>query len=667
MEKIFLIFLLIFNIIKINSQNDQNDIFDNNLNNEENSLNNNRFNVISILYELTYNDISVLKVIIKTHEQFEKDISFQAYLKSEEDNKEYLLNCTNTYYDTIECLSGKNITFNTEDKYYFSYKKGKDNLYFDENTILEDEKRISLVFKPEIPDNQRIFKDSRKIIVNTNKKMVNGGYLYILRKSKNILNKPKDGFNKYIEMNNYISRAGLLGYRPQSTLIAYEEAIRRGFHMVDASLAFSKDKIPVISNTTNLEKISNGKGEISSKTFEELDKLDFGTIFNVKYKGEKILTFENLLKLCKENEVIIDLDLSHLDSKQYFENDEYAKIILNLIEKYDMFNSIFFNEERPEVILKLKQIKNDISLSLNNITIKENIEKVKDLYKDSKRIIYNLGIPKEGNIVREDAVKYGLSLGKKIKASKVDNLSYSKKIQLWGVNYIATDYLHPFLIKNDKEEPIPIRCTQHEEEEDTSECEIEYDIKLIDNEKYNIYYSNNIYNISEDINPEPIGEFQYVDTNILHELYYSIIDIDFDNGIIKLNTSNRVKSGESIPGVIGPNYDNVAECYQYNFICIGNNLYTVNCKILKNEEDKVEFKGNYIVYSLEDYSLNPEEVLIRKNKKRNKKIATYTFVLILILIIICIMIYLIKFRNKDKFNKIKIVDNSFMPDSNLYR
>ena len=53
-----------------------------------------------------------------------------------------------------------------------------------------------------------------------------------------------------------------------------------------------------------------------------------------------------------------------------------------------------------------------------------------------------------------------------------------------------------------------------------SECEIGDEVTLIDNEKYNIYYSDNIYNISEDINEEPIGEFEYVDTNILEELYF---------------------------------------------------------------------------------------------------------------------------------------------------
>ena len=51
-------------------------------------------------------------------------------------------------------------------------------------------------------------------------------------------------------------------------------------------------------------------------------------------------------------------------------------------------------------------------------------------------------------------IKYGLSLGKKIKAAKIDNIDFANKVLEWGVNYICTNKLESFLIKNEKEEPI---------------------------------------------------------------------------------------------------------------------------------------------------------------------------------------------------------------------
>ena len=54
-----------------------------------------------------------------------------------------------------------------------------------------------------------------------------------------------------------------------------EETIRRGFHIVAGDLTFSKDKVPVICHWTKLGPVSDGEGEIPSKTSEELEKLDF--------------------------------------------------------------------------------------------------------------------------------------------------------------------------------------------------------------------------------------------------------------------------------------------------------------------------------------------------------------------------------------------------------
>ena len=638
----------------------------------------NNINIQSIFYELTYNNYSVIKVTIKTFDEFESDISFTAYLRSVDEKKDYKLNCCHSVYDMIDCYSERNITLNLNDKFYFYYNKTNSKITLDENDIFEDDKKISLIFKPEISVNDKLYKDNRKILVETGGKMVEGGILYITKKSREILEKPKDGFNKFIELNNFISHAGLYSYRPQSTLIAFKEAIRRGFHIVDADIQFTKDKIPVIFHGEDIGTASDGNGRIDSKTLEELEKLDFGSKFDKKYAGEKIMTFECLLDLCRNNSVIIDLDLAHLDFKKYFEDtDEYMKIILNLVEKYHMIDSIFFNDGvNPETVLKLKKIRNDISVSIANMNKKENMEMVKDKYAGSKRIIFNFGGLSSGKTIDKETVKYGISLGKKIKAAKVDDLEFANKIQQWGVNYITTNKLHPFLITNTKEVPIIVRCSPVDH--DTTECDIDDDILLKDNEFYNIYYTEDIYNLYENINKVPIGEFQYIDTNLLNELYYVIKKFDFSNGILKLSLSHELSKEERISGIIGPEYEDVAECYQYNFYCNGNNSHYVDCQIEKDDEDKVQFDGKYCIYSLEDYSLNEFELKEKLEEEYNdggyleyiveKKISYFfVFIIIIIILIVLAILYFVKWRNENSYNAIRNTDNNYMPDDYLYR
>jgi hypothetical protein len=134
-----------------------------------------------------------------------------------------------------------------------------------------------------------------------------------------------------------------------------------------------------------------------------------------KYKNEKILTFEELLKFSKDNNIIIDLDLYHLDYKRYFNNtDDYVKIIIDIVEKYDMFNSIIFNDGNNIFkLLKLTKFKKDIAISISQMNEKKSIEKIKDKFNESKIIIYNMGNLLYGKTINKETVKYGLSLKKK--------------------------------------------------------------------------------------------------------------------------------------------------------------------------------------------------------------------------------------------------------------
>ena len=639
------IIILFSNFLFINPNINDSSIFNKN---QENLINNNKLRLTSITYELSYDDTSVIRIILRISNisLFSLNFkSFNALLKEDEGFQEFTLNCSKILTDSIICLSSKNIILDVSKKYYFYYNShmNGNDIVFEGNDIIKDNKRISLIFKPIIQNNITIFNNCKSFLVKTNKDMVSSGNLYLTRKSKKVLQTPKNGFNKYIQLNNFIPHCGLGVYMPQSSLISYTEAIRRGYKMVDADILFTKDKIPVVCHGNNLELVSNGKGFITEKSLKELEELDFGIKYSEKYAGLKILKFEELLKLCKENNIIIDLDLWHLNTKQFFSTDEYIKIILKYVDKYDMINSIFFNDERKSVIKLFQSIRNNISFSINGMNEKKNIESIKDKYNTSKIIIYNMGFLSSGRTINEKTVKYGLSLGKKIKAAKIDDIKFAEKVASWGVNFICTNKLHPFLIKNEKEEPIIVSCSTLETNNGDSKCKIDENAKLIDNEIYNIYYTTNIYNSSEDIIEEPIGELKYIDTNKNHKLYYSIENFDFKIGLIRLKTSKIIKKNEEIFGEIGPSYDNVAECFTYNFICIGKNSHTIDCVINKKFPGKVEYEGNYTIYRLEGYSLNPKEVYINLNHQRNEE---YKVILIILVLFMLAFIKKILFHNK---------------------
>jgi hypothetical protein len=260
-------------------------------------------NTETIQYGLSYDNESVVKVFIRLVEEgINNTVSFLSFLRSENGNKDYPLNCSNPGRDLIICSSEPDIVLNTDDKYYLYYNRSKgEKIIFDYEDILEDDKRISLIFKPELYVNQTVYKDNKKIMAQINKKTVGEAYLYVVNKTKKVLNLPKDRFNKYIDLNNYVFTPDLKGYQRKSALDTYEEALRRGYRFVEAEVQFTKDMVPIVSKK---------KQDISSKDLEDLEK------------KENVLTLWDLLKKCRKKNVIVEIKFNFLDENKSSKLDE---------------------------------------------------------------------------------------------------------------------------------------------------------------------------------------------------------------------------------------------------------------------------------------------------------------------------------------------------------
>ena len=618
--------------------------------------------ILQISYELAYKDSYAIKVIIQTINDLDISVSFPAKFKALKSKEEFNLNCHNVSSTEIECYTEKDVKFDLKEKYYFYYNRGKNGKYtLEEKDIYEDFKQVNLIFKPEMYTDLVMYKDHRKVIGLNNRKIVGGGYLYLVRKNKKLLHKQKDGFNKIIELNNFIIHNGITDKIPPCSFASYKEAITRGYRIVDAAIQFTQDKIPVVCNQDYIENKNEEKVKINNMELKELKKINLGKKYNKKYKGEKILLFEDLLKMCKENNALIELDLSNINYQTYFEKDnEFAKIIIDTIEKNNMIDSIIFDEGSNEkIISKLQEIKKDISVSISNINSKEDMTKMKDKYPHSKRVIYNLGDISNNNKIDKSAIKYGLSLGKKIKVETIDDINKANLLFSLGVNFIKTNKLEPFLVDNEYEEPILLRCTQFDVLVD---CRLGQEVKLYDNAVYNIYYTTNIYKLFEDINDKPIAEFKYFDTKQLDDRFYKVTKFDFEKGEIDLNITFAIKKGRKLKGKVGPNYDNVNDCYLYDFVCQGNNLLNISCNINKSP-NVVKFNGNYSIHSVDYYSLNRTLPKIETNsflnigKGYNKII--YSFTLIFLTFITFFVIYEIYVtRKRNSFTRIKIEEKT---------
>ncbi len=132
-----------------------------------------------------------------------------------------------------------------------------------------------------------------------------------------------------------IAHRGYSNTAPENTLPAYILAKEKGFSFVECDIAFTKDGIAVLLHDATIDRTSNGSGNISELTYEELLKYDFGSWKNSKYKGTKIPTFEEFITLCKELGLHPYIEIKN--DATY--TQEQVKSLVDIVEKYGMEDS----------------------------------------------------------------------------------------------------------------------------------------------------------------------------------------------------------------------------------------------------------------------------------------------------------------------------------------
>ena len=139
-------------------------------------------------------------------------------------------------------------------------------------------------------------------------------------------------------MKNIYHR-GMGAVAPECTEQAYCLAAKAGYKYAENDLWFTADGYPVMVHMKDLSVTSNGKGNVTDVTLEYLKSLDFGNPnkFGDKYKGTKLLTFEEWIALCKELNI-----KPYIDCKMFAETSYTGKsgiqTCLDILDKYGMRN-----------------------------------------------------------------------------------------------------------------------------------------------------------------------------------------------------------------------------------------------------------------------------------------------------------------------------------------
>jgi len=88
---------------------------------------------------------------------------------------------------------------------------------------------------------------------------------------------------------------------PENTVVALQEAVRLGAHMVEFDIAITRDGTLVLMHDATVNRTTDGKGKVIDLTLAELKQLDAGVKTDARFAGTRVPTLVEALAVLPRN------------------------------------------------------------------------------------------------------------------------------------------------------------------------------------------------------------------------------------------------------------------------------------------------------------------------------------------------------------------------------
>ncbi|NLU10065.1 MAG: glycerophosphodiester phosphodiesterase [Tepidanaerobacter acetatoxydans] len=227
-----------------------------------------------------------------------------------------------------------------------------------------------------------------------------------------------------------IAHRGASGYAPENTLAAIELALEQKCDGIEIDVQLTKDYEVIVHHDWNVERTTNGKGEIRDLTLQEIKQLDAGSWFDEKFKGEKILLLEEILETVPKS-ILLNIEMK---SKATDER-ELEKKVAGILKKYDRIDNTIISSFNHYSINKIKELLPEIK---TGILYEADMIRPVDYVLSNFKEIYSLHPCND--YVGEKFVKMVKEANLKIYTWTVNDIFTAGLLSKLGIDGIITNY-----------------------------------------------------------------------------------------------------------------------------------------------------------------------------------------------------------------------------------
>ncbi len=203
---------------------------------------------------------------------------------------------------------------------------------------------------------------------------------------------------------------GKMDVAPENTIHAFRAAVEAGFDTLESDIWFTTDGVPVMLHDETINRTSNGSGASNSFSYAQLLELDFGSWFDAKYSGTKIMTFTEFCEFCRATgrRALIEI-------KDPTATEEEIQLVLDIAKEYGLEQEICFganadnvNSKRNAYVLLAKAPYADLQIITEYGFTEETIETALELQNGRNRVYVCSGVWSED--LAELCKRHGLGL-----------------------------------------------------------------------------------------------------------------------------------------------------------------------------------------------------------------------------------------------------------------
>jgi glycerophosphoryl diester phosphodiesterase len=149
----------------------------------------------------------------------------------------------------------------------------------------------------------------------------------------------------------FFAHRGASAHAPENTFAAFQLAFEQGAQLIEYDVKLTADKQVVVIHDQTVDRTTNGKGKVDQLPLSELKKLDAGSWFDEKYRGESIPTLDDVFESVA-NKLFMNVELTNYAAPF----DGLVDKVSMVVKKHRMEKRVIFSSFFPTNLIRACQL-----------------------------------------------------------------------------------------------------------------------------------------------------------------------------------------------------------------------------------------------------------------------------------------------------------------------